>query len=220
MMLQADLERSRYNQVLNVLRMRVIDIQSTSRQELKINTLADELNVSATPIREALIQLVGEKYVELEHHKGFFVPKFTATTLRSKYEFIELLLEFEALFDSDKTYTLAQKFICSSSQTMTNLQRCELLETIYQSLFDPIKQKDIFVVLIGLLWQTRKTRLLLLNDPEFNSAIHQVIGELSIGIEQKTLENAIVLIPKLMIDKKEMVKKAYASLVAENFYDD
>lgn len=47
--------------------------------------LADELNASVTPIRDALHRLTGERLIEAPRHEGFRVPLMTETTLRHLY---------------------------------------------------------------------------------------------------------------------------------------
>jgi DNA-binding GntR family transcriptional regulator len=47
--------------------------------------LAEELNASVTPIRDALHRLTGERLIEAPRHEGFRVPLMTETTLRHLY---------------------------------------------------------------------------------------------------------------------------------------
>jgi DNA-binding GntR family transcriptional regulator len=55
--------------------------------------LADELNASVTPVRDALHRLTGERLVEAPRHEGFRVPAMTETTLRHLYSWhLDLLL--------------------------------------------------------------------------------------------------------------------------------
>lgn len=54
-------------------------------ERLEPAALADELNASVTPIRDALHRLAGERLVEAPRHEGFRVPMLTETTLRHLY---------------------------------------------------------------------------------------------------------------------------------------
>ena len=47
--------------------------------------LAEDLNASVTPIRDALHRLTGERLVESPRHEGFRVPMLTETMLRHLY---------------------------------------------------------------------------------------------------------------------------------------
>lgn len=55
--------------------------------------LASDLNASATPVRDALHQLLGERLIEARSHAGFWVRIETETDLRALYEWnADLLL--------------------------------------------------------------------------------------------------------------------------------
>lgn len=55
--------------------------------------LADELNASVTPVRDALHRLTGERLVEAPRHEGFRVPMMSETLLRQLYAWhLDLLL--------------------------------------------------------------------------------------------------------------------------------
>lgn len=54
--------------------------------------LADQLGVSATPVREAMMELAGEGYVEALRHRGYRVVEFSVDTL-SQITAVRRLLE-------------------------------------------------------------------------------------------------------------------------------
>lgn len=54
-------------------------------ERLEPAMLADQLNSSATPVRDALHRLTGERLVDAPRHEGFRVPVLTETTLRHLY---------------------------------------------------------------------------------------------------------------------------------------
>lgn len=81
------------NQVLEVLRERIVDRVYGPEERLVIDALARELQVSSTPIREALGRLVAEGLVKSEPFVGFSVaPMPPEQWYRELYEF-RLLLE-------------------------------------------------------------------------------------------------------------------------------
>jgi DNA-binding GntR family transcriptional regulator len=54
-------------------------------ERLEPAMLAEELNSSATPVRDALHRLTGERLVEAPRHEGFRAPVLTETRLRHLY---------------------------------------------------------------------------------------------------------------------------------------
>jgi len=62
-------------------------------ERLEPAALADQLNASVTPIRDALHRLTGERLVETPRHEGFRAPLLTETMLRHLYAWhLDLLL--------------------------------------------------------------------------------------------------------------------------------
>jgi DNA-binding GntR family transcriptional regulator len=59
---------------------------------LEAARLADEINVSATPIRDALHQLAGERLVDATIGEGFRVPRLNESELRELYEWQSAIL--------------------------------------------------------------------------------------------------------------------------------
>lgn len=59
--------------------------------QLIINNLTDELNISRTPVREALLRLEKDGLVRIEPRAGFYVTEITRRNLEELYEIRELL---------------------------------------------------------------------------------------------------------------------------------
>ena len=64
-----------YDYIGQQLRAGVINPTST----IKETALSEELSISRTPVREALIQLAGEGLLESVPHKGFYIRTLTET---------------------------------------------------------------------------------------------------------------------------------------------
>lgn len=75
--------------------------------QINIDMLARDLNMSNTPVREALMRVMGERLVEQKSNKGFIVTSFLSQTeLRDMFT-VRRLLETHALL----TGTVTQGFI-------------------------------------------------------------------------------------------------------------
>ncbi len=74
------------------LKMRITELGLRPGARLDVSELADELASSATPVREALHQLLGEGLVESRTGGGFFLPAWDEPGLRDCYAFCAELL--------------------------------------------------------------------------------------------------------------------------------
>ena len=64
--------------VVDILRGKIISHEIESGQPMRQDALADQLNVSRIPIREALLQLEAEGLVEFAPHKGAVATQVSA----------------------------------------------------------------------------------------------------------------------------------------------
>lgn len=82
-----------FDRVYAAIRQRLREGVYKPGDRLEPAVLADELNASVTPVRDALHRLTGERLVEAPRHEGFRVPMMTETLLRFLYAWhLDLLL--------------------------------------------------------------------------------------------------------------------------------
>ncbi|MFQ3288887.1 MAG: DNA-binding GntR family transcriptional regulator, partial [Alteromonadaceae bacterium] len=86
--------KTRTQLVVEILREQIINGEIKAGQALRQAALAEELNVSRIPVREALLQLEAEGLVSFEPHRGA-----TATDLSSDQ--IDELFELRAMLEAD-----------------------------------------------------------------------------------------------------------------------
>ncbi|RLV58357.1 GntR family transcriptional regulator [Parashewanella curva] len=86
--------KTRTQVVVEVLREKILSGDIAAGEPLRQSALADELNVSRIPIREALLQLEAEGLVKFEAHKGA-----TATVL--SVDQVTELFELRAMVETD-----------------------------------------------------------------------------------------------------------------------
>ena len=88
--------RTVHNYVLETLRRAILDGQLASGTRLVQSEIAEALDVSTTPVREALRDLAAEGLIRLDAHRGGVVQELSLSELREIYE-LRVLLEPEAL---------------------------------------------------------------------------------------------------------------------------
>jgi DNA-binding GntR family transcriptional regulator len=82
-----------HDRVYNELKAIVIAYRFRPGEQLLIGELADQLRVSSTPVREALIRLQAEGLLDPVHRRGFFARELCAKEMIDLYECAALLLK-------------------------------------------------------------------------------------------------------------------------------
>lgn len=118
--------KTRTQVVVEVLREKILSGEIAAGMPLRQSALADEMNVSRIPVREALLQLEAEGLVKFEAHKGA-----TATTLSAVQ--VTELFDLRALIETD--------LLAKSIPHMTEDDFTEA-EAILDSLDVAFKDKD------------------------------------------------------------------------------
>ena len=86
--------KTRTQLVVEILREKILNGEITAGQPLRQAALAEDLNVSRIPIREALLQLEAEGLVAFEPHKG-------ATATELNVDQVDELFELRAMLEAD-----------------------------------------------------------------------------------------------------------------------
>lgn len=84
--------KTKQDQVADIIRERIISGAYPRGTKLKQYDIAEELEVSITPVREALHMLGAEGFVESTSHKGLIVPP---VRLKEAHEIFELRVKLE-----------------------------------------------------------------------------------------------------------------------------
>jgi len=86
--------KTRTQLVVETLREKILSGEITAGQPLRQAALAEELNVSRIPVREALLQLEAEGLVAFEPHKG-------ATATELNVDQVDELFELRAMLEAE-----------------------------------------------------------------------------------------------------------------------
>lgn len=85
--------------VVEVLRARILKGEFKAGAPLRQDTLAQELNVSRVPVREALMQLEAQGLVKFEAHRGAVVTELDAEAIDELF-YLRAMLESDLLFQA------------------------------------------------------------------------------------------------------------------------
>lgn len=77
--------------VYTVLKQRIMNNQYASSTQLRVDLLSEELQVSRTPIREALLRLKMDGLVRAESRVGFFVQEISRKDFEELFELRSLI---------------------------------------------------------------------------------------------------------------------------------
>ena len=128
-------------QAFNIIKQMIIENRFTEKQMLDINQLANELNMSRTPIQKALTQLEQEGYVTITPQVGVFIK---APSLRELHERLSLSVSIDVYMAEYAAHFINQqqlnelKIILDNMENATSNLEYEKLDhafhmTIYQS---------------------------------------------------------------------------------------
>ncbi|OCQ22698.1 GntR family transcriptional regulator [Pseudoalteromonas luteoviolacea] len=100
----AIVHKTRTQLVAEAIRDKILSGEIKAGEPLRQAALADELNVSRIPVREALLQLEAEGLVNFEAHKGATVTRLSAEQIDEIFD-LRALLEAELLRHSIEKLT-------------------------------------------------------------------------------------------------------------------
>ncbi|UNO41165.1 GntR family transcriptional regulator [Streptomyces sp. MST-110588] len=80
-------------QIADALRDEVLAGRLPSGHQFTVKEIAEQYGVSATPVREALLDLCAQGLLDVEQHRGFSVHAFTAEDFRAMVDARTLIIE-------------------------------------------------------------------------------------------------------------------------------
>ncbi len=120
------------NQVYNILKENIIQANLKPGTQVSEQELGDELKVSRTPVREAMIHLAQEELVEIIPQKGTYISKINI-------EAVEESRYMRQILEVDITKAAAVEFpesLFFSFEENLNLQKLYLEQRNYTKLFE------------------------------------------------------------------------------------
>ncbi len=112
-------------QVYLYLKNAIINSDLASEAIYSEKWVADRLEVSRTPVREAVLQLQQEYFVEVLPYKGFRVKKLSLDDVRDTFQ-IRLALEGFCVIhiSQNSTLTAVKKVFVNLDDSLTQMEKC------------------------------------------------------------------------------------------------
>lgn len=153
------LQKSIVDIVADIIRKRIINGGIKHNLKLSTRQLSEELDISRTPVREAVRRLESEGLIELLPRKGFIVKEYSSDKIKEIYE-VRKILEIKAI-------SLACK----------NITKKELdnIEAFAQRLNEGLQDKKIDILDIE---QLNKKFHFAIYQASYNETLNQIIMNL------------------------------------------
>jgi DNA-binding GntR family transcriptional regulator len=100
--------------VMDYLKNHLNSGELRSGDEINLKTLSETLGVSRTPVREALIQLAKDGFIEIISRRVFRIKKLTLIDIKNMYQIIGLL-------EAEASKTAAEKITLEDIKTLEEL---------------------------------------------------------------------------------------------------
>jgi len=129
--------------VAGFLRNQIVTRQLQAGDRVRVESVAQALNVSATPVREALHALQAEGFLHYQHNRGFLVARLSAADVRDIYVAIGLLageLAARAAMSADSVDLAPMRAVqerlreASAAEAVNNDDLSELVSAFYHQL--------------------------------------------------------------------------------------
>jgi len=188
------IEANLVNQICDILREKIINLELKLGQRIDIKKLAEEFEVSQTPIREALNKLIKDGLVTINPRRGYYVVKLLAKDMEEIYD-LRKMFESYALesgiknIEVNKLRKLKQKMIEQLQGEVTKQRRKVKFETdkklhllIIQSSYNK-KLKEMYSQIYNFVKISQRM------NPRFKKSLEEHIALID-AILEKDLEKA------------------------------
>lgn len=138
------------DEVYKSLKDSILKNECLPGEELSIESLAEDLGVSATPVREALAKLNADGLIELPRNKKAKVTEITENDVRNTYEVRKVLEPYIASIAAKK---VSKNELLNLKKKLERLPELDLRES-----YEAYHQTDL--ELNNLLWKTIENDLL------------------------------------------------------------
>jgi DNA-binding GntR family transcriptional regulator len=157
----------------DAIRTSILSLDLPMGAQINIEELAEEMQVSRTPIREALLRLEGDGLVRAVSRVGFFVTEITRRDLEELFELRALLESYAAkraaLMLTDADLAHIDELLGASCQAVEAVNLEDFLEyeiALHAAITEHAQNNHLLKVMETLANQTYRERVLSLKSLE------------------------------------------------------
>lgn len=215
------IHKTRTQVVVEVLREKILSGDIAAGEPLRQSALAEELNVSRIPVREALLQLEAEGLVKFEAHKGATATELSIAHVTEVFE-LRVMIETDLLAKAipnmqDEDIALAEQTLSKLEQAFRSedaIASWALLNTEFHTcLYLPAKRPHTLEVVQGLNTNCDRyirMQLLLAGGVPQAEQDHRELLQLC---KDKDVKGAVALLEKHIQKAAEDIKSLVATVI-------
>lgn len=164
--------------VYNYIAKKIINGELNPNEKINENEIIKKMNISRTPVREALIQLASEGLLENLPRKGFILSSVEENTAKEIYAVIGLLEGYAAKLVAPYITEKELKdmdFYVSSMELAINSNNFEMYYQLQSKFHDTYLELCENTTLLGILVQLKKKFVRKVYRKEGNDDMRQVL---------------------------------------------
>jgi len=213
--------------VYEILRNKIINLEYKPGQELKVNELAEELDVSRSPIRDALLRLSMDKLVDIFPQRGTRVSFLDKEIIRQE-RFMRVNLELgilklfmEKATDKNKRDIYSAKLnaiLLQQQAALLDGNKKEFLESdnkMHKLFYEETDNIRVWDVMASNTGNDHRIRILSYNEKDIEGSVEDehknLVSAIENGEVQKVIEIDKFHLEKvnLLVDKLEITFPEY-----------
>jgi DNA-binding GntR family transcriptional regulator len=193
--------KSLTEQAADEIRQRIVFGDIALGSSLSENTLAAELGVSKTPVREALLQLKSEGLVSIQPQRGSFVFEMSASEIVQLGELRETLevsaLRLAAKYNRDGLTTDLRAILDRMKKTLARNDAAayrKLDAEFHRAFFDHSANKYLLAAYLGIAFRIQALRTRLSANPVLNRSSFKEHEKLYKLVDGGRIQDAVALL--------------------------
>lgn len=180
--------------VYNSIKESIINGDIPAGTRLTENILSEQLNVSSTPVREALRELASEGLIQIIPYRGAIVQKFSREQLEEIYHCREALelkaLELAMKNIEHEDIAYLKKLLDESGQTDDHTSYVEINSNIHNFIFEKANNQTLKNLMKQIQEVIMHNRAFTSYSDKRKSEVYEEHNNIISAMENKDVENA------------------------------